>query len=116
LLVDNTVTATAFYGPSDMRLKTLVNKTHTDSVSKIGEISYLWKDKTKGVSVQVGYDASEVNEHMPNAVNTDADGMLSVNYIQVLVAKVSVLEKENAEFKEKLEKFEKIINQLGYGN
>jgi hypothetical protein len=41
----------------------------------------------------VGYDASKVKEHMPNAVNIDDKGFMSVNYIQVLVAKVA-LEKQ----------------------
>jgi hypothetical protein len=92
-LVANNITATAFFGPSDMRLKTLVDKVHTSSVSNIEEISYLWKDKSMGEVIQVGYDASKVKEHMPNAVNTDAEGFMSVNYIQVLVAKVA-LEKQ----------------------
>jgi hypothetical protein len=43
--------------------------------------------------IQVGYDASKVKEHMPNAVNIDK-GFMSVNYIQVLVAKVASLEKQ----------------------
>jgi hypothetical protein len=33
-------------------------------------------------------------EHMPNAVNIDDKGFMSVNYIQVLVAKVASLEKQ----------------------
>jgi hypothetical protein len=41
--------------------------------------------------IQVGYDASKVKEHMPNAVNIDIKGCL---YIQVLVAKVASLEKQ----------------------
>jgi hypothetical protein len=41
-----------------------------------------------GGVIQVGYDASKVKEHMPNAVNIDDKGFMSVNYIQVLVAKV----------------------------
>ena len=90
----SSVTATAFFGPSDMRLKTLVEKVHTNSVANISEISYLWKDESMGKRIQVGYDASVVKEHMPNAVNTDAKGMLSVNYIQVLVAKVAALEEQ----------------------
>jgi hypothetical protein len=44
--------------------------------------------------IQVGYDASKVKEHMPNAVNIDDKGFMSVNYIQVLVAKVASLEKQ----------------------
>jgi hypothetical protein len=73
-------------------LKTLVDKVHTSSVLNIEEISYLWKDSMGGV-IQVGYDASKVKEHMPNAVNIDDKGFMSVNYIQVLVAKVA-LEKQ----------------------
>jgi hypothetical protein len=42
-----------------------------------------------GGVIQVGYDASKVKEHMPNAVNIDDKGFMSVNYIQVLVAKVA---------------------------
>jgi hypothetical protein len=45
-----------------------------------------------GGVIQVGYDASK-EEHMPNAVNIDDKGFMSVNYIQVLVAKVA-LEKQ----------------------
>jgi hypothetical protein len=44
--------------------------------------------------IQVGCDASKVKEHMPNAVNIDDKGFMSVNYIQVLVAKVASLEKQ----------------------
>jgi hypothetical protein len=47
-----------------------------------------------GGVIQVGYDASKVKEHMPNAVNIDDKGFMSVNYIQVLVAKVASLEKQ----------------------
>jgi hypothetical protein len=46
-----------------------------------------------GGVIQVGYDASKVKEHMPNAVNIDDKGFMSVNYIQVLVAMAS-LEKQ----------------------
>jgi hypothetical protein len=42
----------------------------------------------------VGYDASKVKEHMPNAVNIDDKGFMSVNYIQVLVA-IGVLWRNN---------------------
>jgi hypothetical protein len=38
----------SFYGPSDMRLKTLVDKVHTSSVLNIEEISYLWKKQLYG--------------------------------------------------------------------
>jgi hypothetical protein len=76
-----------------MRLKTLVDKVHTSSVLNIEEISIFGKTTLWEV-IQVGYDASKVKEHMPNAVNIDDKGFMSVNYIQVLVAKVASLEKQ----------------------
>jgi hypothetical protein len=88
----SSVTATAFFATSDIRLKTIVHKNNTSS--DIRAISYTWKDKSKGKTVQVGYSAQEVQRHMPDAVNIDKEGILSVNYIQVLVAKVASLEKQ----------------------
>jgi hypothetical protein len=85
------LTATAFYASSDIRLKNIIKPTYKNPTN-IKLISYTWKDKTKGEIPQVGYPAQQVQKYMPHAVNTDSEGMLSVNYIQVLVAKVSELE------------------------
>jgi hypothetical protein len=82
-----------FYGPSDMRLKTLVDKVHTSSI-KHRRNPIFGRRQLYGGVIQVGYDASKVKEHMPNAVNIDDKGFMSVNYIQVLVAKVASLEKQ----------------------
>lgn len=84
--------APAFYQESDMRLKTLVNKPYSD-VRDIQAISYLWKDPNKSKEVQVGYSAQQVKEYMPSAVTEDSEGVLSVNYIQVLIAKIESMEK-----------------------
>ena len=83
--------ASAFYQSSDMRLKTVIPHQHI-SVESISPITYLWKDPKKRASPQVGYSAQEVQKVMPYAVSVADDGMLSVNYIQVLVAKVAELE------------------------
>lgn len=88
----SSITANAFFSSSDMRLKDLVED--VQSAEKIESITYTWKDKSKGERVQTGYSAQEVKKYMPNAVNEDENGMLSVNYIQVLVAKVQALEKQ----------------------
>jgi hypothetical protein len=58
-----------------MRLKTLVDKVHTSSVLNRRNILSL-KDNSMGGVIQVGYDASKVKEHMPNAVNIDDKGCL----------------------------------------
>jgi hypothetical protein len=86
------ITANAFFSSSDMRLKDIVED--VQFAEFIHSISYTWKDKSKGKRVQTGYSAQEVKKYMPNAVNEDENGMLSVNYIQVLVAKVQALEKQ----------------------
>ena len=85
------MTASAFFQVSDIRLKTVIPHQHV-SVENIAPITYLWKDPKKRASPQVGYSAQEVQKVMPNAVSVADDGMLSVNYIQVLVAKVAELE------------------------
>ena len=85
------ISASAFYQTSDMRLKTVIPHQHV-SVENIAPITYLWKDPKKRASPQVGYSAQEVQKVMPYAVSVADDGMLSVNYIQVLVAKVAELE------------------------
>ena len=83
--------ASAFFQFSDIRLKTVIPHQHV-SVESVGPITYLWKDPKKRDSPQVGYSAQEVQKVMPYAVSVADDGMLSVNYIQVLVAKVAELE------------------------
>ena len=79
-----TVTATGFFQSSDERLK--------DIISRNGDvITYKWKDGRDDKN-HVGYSAQEVQKIMPDAVNESEDGMLSVNYIEVLVAKIAKLE------------------------
>ena len=85
------MTASAFFQVSDIRLKTVIPHQHV-SVENIAPITYLWKDPKKRASPQVGYSAQEVQKVMPYAVSVADDGMMSVNYIQVLVAKVAELE------------------------
>lgn len=84
--VSGSITATAFYASSDKRLKNII--------ARDGDmIQYTWKDK-RDTKVHYGYVAQEVKKEMPNQVNKDDNGYLSVNYIEVLVAKVNALEKE----------------------
>lgn len=78
-----------FFDTSDMRLKNKV-KTKFDA-SKINSFSYQFKDK-KDNKTHVGYSAQQVRLYMPDAVKKDDKGNLSVNYIEVLVQKVSQLE------------------------
>lgn len=82
---NGTVTAaTGFFVSSDVNLK--------DIIEKNGDtIKFTWKDK-RDEKVHIGYIAQEVQEKYPDQVNENSDGMLTVNYIEVLVAKLQELE------------------------
>lgn len=82
----NSVTATGFFQSSDLRLK--------DIVKRDGDVIYYkWKD-ARDAKLHIGYVAQEVQKENPEQVNTDDKGMLSVNYIEILVEKIRKLEKE----------------------
>ncbi len=82
-LGDKSITASAFYGPSDIRLK--------DIISKDGDtIWFKWKDKRDDL-IHIGLVAQEVKNNYPDQVQVDKDGILSVNYIEVLVAEIQLL-------------------------
>ena len=85
--------AVALYSTSDIRYKDIIQKQY-QNIEDLEAISYTWKDKTKGEKTQVGYSAQEVQKYIPDAVSTDENGYLSVNYIQVLIAKIESLEKK----------------------
>ncbi|HEX8576938.1 MAG TPA: tail fiber domain-containing protein [Flavobacterium sp.] len=80
------VSAPGFFQSSDARLKNVIKRD--------GDVAYYtWKDG-RDKKVHVGYIAQEVQAKNPEQVNTDQDGKLSVNYIEVLVEKIRTLEKE----------------------
>lgn len=85
------ITASGGFFNSDIRLKDLIDYDY--NVSDIKPITYLWKDG-RDDKKHVGYSAQEVQKIMPYAVNEGTDGMLSVNYVEVLVAKIAQMEKE----------------------
>jgi hypothetical protein len=94
----STVTASGFFNSSDIRLKELVDITYNPL--GITPITYKWKDGSDDKN-HVGYSAQQVQEHMPDAVSENQEGFLSVDYIQVLVAKVAALEERIKELEDK---------------
>jgi hypothetical protein len=78
------VTAAGFFNSSDARLKNVIER-DGDTVK------FTWKDK-RDDKTHIGYIAQEVQEKYPDQVNENEDGMLTVNYIEVLVAKIQELE------------------------
>lgn len=78
------VTALGFFNSSDIRLK--------DIISQDGDtIKFTWKDK-RDDKKHIGYVAQEIQKTYPDQVSQDDNGMLTVNYIEVLVAKIQELE------------------------
>jgi hypothetical protein len=78
------VTALGFFNSSDARLK--------DIIEQDGDtIKFTWKDK-RDDKVHIGYVAQEIQEKYPDQVSEGENKMLSVNYIEVLVAKIQELE------------------------
>jgi predicted heme/steroid binding protein len=93
--VNGAITASGGFFNSDIRLKDLIDYDY--NVLDIKPISYLWKDG-RDEKKHVGYSAQDVQKVMPDAVNEGADGMLSVNYVEVLVAKIAELENRIKQF------------------
>jgi hypothetical protein len=82
--IDGTITASGGFFNSDIRLK--------DVISRNGDVVFFkWKDG-RDDKTHIGYSAQEVMATMPDAVSKGEDGVLSVNYIEVLVAKIAELE------------------------
>jgi hypothetical protein len=90
LTVSGNVLATAFFTSSDITLKNIIKTNYNPT--GIEAISYKWKDSGIDTKVHVGYSAQQVQEFMPDAVSKDSNGKLSVNYVEVLVAKIASLE------------------------
>jgi hypothetical protein len=78
------VTATGFFNSSDGRLKNIIERDGDT-------IKFTWKDG-RDSKIHIGYIAQEVQEKYPDQVSEDTSGMLTVNYIEVLVAKIQELE------------------------
>jgi hypothetical protein len=83
-VVDGSMSANSYITTSDKRKK--------DIISQDGELAtYQFKGDDK---IHYGYIAQDMEDLYPNQVSTDNDGMLSLNYIEILVKKVHDLEKE----------------------
>lgn len=98
----STVTATGFYESSDLRYKDIISR--TPSASGFDMIAFKWKPELKRDNLlHYGYVAQEVQKFMPDQVQVDDKGFMSVNYTDVLVKKVADLEQEIKLLKLRLE-------------
>jgi hypothetical protein len=98
---------------SDIRLKRNITPINASlaALSSLKGYHYYWKSSENN-QLQTGLIAQEVQAVFPELVNTDEDGMLSVNYIGLiphLVEAFKEIRKENEDLKARLEKLEKRI-------
>jgi hypothetical protein len=93
--LSGSVTASAFYQTSDMRLKNIL--------SREGDvIKFKWADGRDN-RIHTGYGAQEMQFYYPEQVSQDEKGEYSVNYVEILVDKVNRLERKLKELGHGLE-------------
>ena len=100
--IRNYIRADRIYTRSDIRLKNTIEELGDDDLDKLNKLvpkSYNFKnDNTK----HFGFIAQEVEKEFPNLVSTDAEGMKSVNYLEMiplLLYKINDLERKLDEIK-----------------
>lgn len=96
LVVNYSVTATAFTNSSDVRLKQNIQAIHGDEIMQAlcGIGGYRYQFRSEPERTRVGFIAQEVAEVFPEAVTKGDDGMLQLEYsaiIPVLVEAVKHL-------------------------
>lgn len=98
----SSMTATNFILSSDARLKTNISNAFPQKLKVDWKVFNLKSDLKQN---RYGVIAQELELYHPEFVRTDNDGMKSVAYIDLLIAK-------NVELEDRLEKLEKLINKL----
>jgi hypothetical protein len=88
----------AYFETSDATIKTLIE----DNYQTKGIESVVAKLYTKNGIEELGYFAQDVQGILPSAVSKGTDGLLSLSYREVLVAKVQFLEQKVKELEAKL--------------
>ncbi|MEC9291898.1 MAG: tail fiber domain-containing protein [Pseudomonadota bacterium] len=90
VVASGTVTATGFINSSDKRLKdeirTVMNP--LEIVKKLRGVFYKWKDSGRE---SAGVIAQEVREVLPSAVHEREDGMLAVEYNQLIAPMIEAI-------------------------
>ena len=96
LTVTNTVTATTFNATSDATLKTNIAPIENplDILEKITGVSFDWKNNQGSAE---GVLAQDVEEVLPNAVNTDEQGKKSVSYNNLVGVLIEAVKNQQAQ-------------------
>jgi hypothetical protein len=98
LQVNGSVYATAYYESSDIRLKNILSTKASDNFSAI---EFNWKDG-RDIKKHWGYAAQDVLKFIPDAIEVNNDGMMTVNYNEAHTWKIAMLEQEIKELKAKI--------------
>lgn len=99
-----TMTATAFFESSDITLKTNINK--------ISPTFSSFEFKSNKGQKRYGVIAQEIEKTNPELVETNDEGLKSVNYIDLLVMKVAEQENKLQEQGEKIQRLEILVEQF----
>jgi hypothetical protein len=97
----NTITASGGFFNSDLRLKNIIKRD--------GDIIYFkWKNMQDD-NLHIGYVAQEVQKNHPDQVQegSDENKTLSVNYVEILVEKIRILEKRLDSQSKKIKQLQK---------
>jgi hypothetical protein len=106
LTTGGSITATSFFESSDATIKTLI----TDNYQAKGIESVVAKLYVKNGKEELGYYAQDVQGILPSAVSKGEDGLLSLSYREVLVAKVQRTETEIDKLKRRVVELEQQLN------
>ena len=98
LQVNGSVYATAYYESSDIRLKDVITNSYSENFSAI---EFMWKDK-RDDKKHWGYAAQDVMKYIPDAIEVNNDGMMTVNYNEAHTWKIAQLEAKILELESKL--------------
>lgn len=101
LVVVGNITANLLTAVSDRRVKKDIEILTADQIEKMNRlqgVSYLRRTQSKGELREIGFIAQDVESIFPEFVRTDARGLKSVNYSQMvalLVENIKDLQKKN---------------------
>jgi Chaperone of endosialidase len=93
---------------SDARLKNIVQSWNNDD--EIDFVQFRWKNGIDNRD-HYGYLAQDVQKVLPDAVQTDNEGMMSVNYDEVHSYKLAMQEKRIKELEQTVDELKKVIKR-----
>lgn len=93
-----TLSATIYNSTSDVKLKENIHSFDgIELLNQINPVSFTWKDSQ---SKSYGVIAQELEEVLPELVDTNVDGMKSVSYIPMIAMLIDVVKKQQKEIEE----------------